>query len=45
MYYKGMRSNGMISKLDIDKIVDSVKDQLYPLYIVLGVELPKKKTK
>lgn len=42
MYYKGMRSNGMISKLDIDKIVDSVKDQLHPLYVVLGIKLDLK---
>lgn len=39
MYYKGMRSNGMINKLDIDKIVDSVKDQLHPLYVALDVEI------
>ena len=37
MYYKGMKSNGMISRLDIDKIANKVKDQLNPLYKALGV--------
>lgn len=36
MYYKGMKSNGMINKLDMDKIIDEAKDQLQPLLIVLG---------
>jgi hypothetical protein len=38
MYYKGMKSNGMVSRLDIDKIASSVKDQLNPLYKALGVD-------
>lgn len=38
MYYKGMKSNGMISRLDIDKIANQVKDQLNPLYKALGVD-------
>ena len=38
IYYKGMKSNGMVSRLDIDKIVKEVKDQLEPLYKALGVE-------
>ena len=37
VYYKGIKSNGMIEHLDIEKIVDIVKDQLNPLYKVLGV--------
>ena len=32
IYYKGIKSNGMIAHLDIDKIADEVKDQLNPLY-------------
>lgn len=38
VYYKGIQSNGMIGRLDIDKIVNAVKDQLNPLYKVLGVD-------
>jgi hypothetical protein len=38
MYYKGMKSNGMVSRLDIDKIANEVKDQLNPLYEALGVD-------
>lgn len=41
MYYKGMKSNGMVSRLDIDKIANAVKDQLNPLYKALGVEKTK----
>lgn len=37
-YYKGIKSNGMVNRLDIDKIANSVKDQLNPLYKALGVE-------
>ena len=37
IYIKGNKSNGMIAHLDIDKIADEVKDQLNPLYKVLGV--------
>ncbi len=37
MYVKGMKSNGMISRLNIEKIVESVKDQLEPLYKELGL--------
>lgn len=38
MYFKGMKSNGMISKLDIDKIVAEVFDELQPLFQELGVK-------
>lgn len=41
VYFKGAKSNGMIDKLDIDKIVNSVRDQLKPLYDVLGVKITK----
>ena len=41
MYYKGMKSNGMVSRLDIDKIANAVKDELNPLYKALGVEKTK----
>lgn len=41
VYFKGMRSNGMVNRLDIDKIADAVKDQLNPLYEVLGVDKTK----
>lgn len=37
VYYKGIQSNGMIGRLDIEKIAASVKDQLAPLYQALGV--------
>lgn len=37
VYYKGMRSNGMIEYLDIEKKSNAVKDQLLPLYKALGV--------
>lgn len=39
IYYKGMKSNGMITKLNMEKIVDSVKEQLHPLYNELGIDL------
>lgn len=39
MDFKGMKSNGMVTKLDIKKISLAVKDQLLPLYKALGVEL------
>ena len=39
MYIKGMKSNGMVEKLDIEKISIAVKDQLAPLYKALGVKL------
>lgn len=38
VYFKGVKSNDMIARLDIDKIVNSVRDQLKPLYDVLGVK-------
>lgn len=38
VYYKGIQSNGMIGRLDIEKIANAVKDQLNPLYKVLGVD-------
>ena len=41
IYYKGIKSNGMIAHLDIDKIADEVKDQLNPLYKMPGVDKTK----
>lgn len=38
VYYKGIQSNGMIGRLDIEKIANEAKDQLNPLYKALGVE-------
>ena len=38
VYYKGIKSNGMIGRLDIEKIANAVKDQLIPLYKALGVD-------
>ena len=39
IYLKGMKSNGMISKMNIKKIVDNeeIKNELKPLYEALGV--------
>lgn len=37
VYFKGIQSNGMISRLDIEKIANAVKDQLKPLYKALGI--------
>lgn len=37
MYYKGIKSNGMVERLDIDKIVLCVYDELAPLYRELGI--------
>ena len=37
MYYKGMKSNGMVKRLDMDKIVQSVQSELRPLYEELGI--------
>lgn len=41
VYFKGAKSSGMIAKLDIDKIANSVRDQLKPLYDALGVKTTK----
>lgn len=38
VYFKGIQSNGLIERLDIEKIVDAVKDQLNPLYKALGID-------
>ena len=38
VYYKGIQSNGMIERLDIEKITNAVKNQLNPLYKILGVD-------
>ena len=35
MYYKGVKSNGLIERLDIDKIVQYIQAELKPLYNVL----------
>lgn len=40
VYYKGMKSNGMVEKLDIDKILEAVKEEISPLYKALGVTMP-----
>lgn len=37
MYYKGMKSNDMVERLDIDKIVQNVYSELDPLYRELGI--------
>lgn len=37
VYYKGIQSNGMIARLDIEKIAENVKNELNPLYEALGV--------
>ncbi len=39
VYYKGIRSNGMIERLDIERIAaePGVRDQLNPLYQALGI--------
>lgn len=37
VYYKGIQSNGMIERLNIEKIASAVKDQLNPLYKALGI--------
>ena len=34
----GIQSNGMIERLNIEKIANAVKEQLNPLYKALGVE-------
>ena len=39
MYYKGMKSNGMIAKLDLDKITKSIEKEIKPLYKVLGLKM------
>lgn len=41
MYYKGMKSNGMVGRLDIDKIVQNIHTELAPLYNELGIERRK----
>lgn len=41
VYIKGMKSNGMINRLDIDKISSDVRDQLEPLYKALGIDKTK----
>lgn len=38
VYYKGIQSNGMIGRLNIEKIANAVKDQLNPLYKALGID-------
>ncbi len=39
VYLKGMKCNGMIGSLDIEKIAHAVKKELSPLYKALGVEI------
>lgn len=41
VYFKGIKGNGMIGHLDIEKIADAVKDQLNPLYKALGIDKNK----
>lgn len=37
MYYKGVKSTGMVERLDIDKIVHQIYTELEPLYNELGI--------
>ncbi len=37
MYFKGMKSNGMIQKLDFEKIIGNISQEMKPLYKVLGI--------
>ena len=37
VYFKGIKSNGMMTHLNIEKIAYAVEDQLNPLYKELGV--------
>ncbi len=39
VYYKGMRSDGLIEHLDIEMIATKVKSELAPLYNELGIQL------
>ena len=39
MYYKGMKSNGMISKLDFSVIVPNIRTEIEPLYKALGISI------
>lgn len=39
IYYKGMKADGMIAKLDIAKISEAAKNQLSPLYKALDVTI------
>ena len=43
MYYKGMKSNGMVERLNIDKILQHIYTELEPLYRELGVYGDEKK--
>ena len=38
IYYKGMKGTGMIERLDIEKIVRNIQNELAPLYEILGVK-------
>lgn len=37
MYFKGMKSSGLVDRLDIDRIVQDIYDELEPLYKELGI--------
>lgn len=41
IYYKGVSSNGMIESLNMEKIMEAIKDQLNPLYETLGIGISK----
>lgn len=41
VYYKGATSNGLIERLNIRKITESVKHELVPLYFALGVSVER----
>ena len=43
LYYKGMKSNGMVERLNIDKILQHIYTELEPLYRELGVYGDEKK--
>lgn len=45
VYFKGIKCNGMIGRLNIEKITHSVRKELGPLYKALGVEIYKNKQK
>lgn len=39
IYYKGMKSNGLVEHLNVEKIAQSVSNELYPLYNELGIKM------
>lgn len=39
MYYKGAKSDGLVERLNIDKIIYHVRGELDPLFQELGISL------